>query len=34
MDSNDYAPCLDDRVVEAFFASKLAPTVKGVLPLH
>jgi hypothetical protein len=26
MDVNDNALCLDDRVVQTFFASKLAPT--------
>ncbi|MNI00517.1 hypothetical protein D3C81_334060 [compost metagenome] len=27
MDVNDNVPCLNDRVVWTFFASKLAPTV-------
>ncbi|PAM84637.1 hypothetical protein CES87_04065 [Pseudomonas sp. ERMR1:02] len=27
MDINDNAPCLDDRVVWRFFASRLAPTI-------
>ncbi|PAM82077.1 hypothetical protein CES87_20870 [Pseudomonas sp. ERMR1:02] len=32
MDVNDNAPCLNDRVVWAFFASRLAPTVERIHP--
>ncbi len=28
MDVNDNAPCLNDRVVLTFIASRLAPTIK------